>query len=112
MASTRRRIGLAVILAVSLALSPLSAEAQSAGKAWRIGFLGDSPGGPFRQAFEQGLRELGYVDGQNIVIDYRPAELTGERLPLLAAELVRLPDDAIDGACKAGKGTRRAKRGS
>src|SRR2546425_2002723 len=54
---------------------------------WRIGFLGDFPGGPFRQAFEQGLGELGYVDGQNIVIDYRPAELTGERLPLLGGRV-------------------------
>src|SRR5438093_9672155 len=90
-----RLIGLAVVLTLSLVLAPLAAEGQQPGRVWRIGFLGDSPGGPLRQAFEQGLRELGYVDGQNIIIDYRSSGPTGERLPLLAAELVRLKVDVL-----------------
>src|SRR5262249_24861465 len=87
--------GLAVVLVLNLFAVPLAVEAQQVGKVWRIGFLGASSDGPFGQAFEQGLRELGYVDGQNIVIDYRPTGLTDERLPLLAAELVRLKVDIL-----------------
>jgi len=52
-------------------------------------------GGPLRQAFEQELRELGYVDGQNIAIEYRSEEGRDERLPLLAAELARLNVDVL-----------------
>jgi putative ABC transport system substrate-binding protein len=47
------------------------------------------------EAFRQGLRELGYVEGQNLVIEYRYAEGSQERLPNLAAELVRLKVDVI-----------------
>ena len=83
------------IIGGSILGAPLAAEGQQPGRVWRIGFLGDSPGGPLRQAFEQGLRELGYVDGQNIIIDYRSSGPTGERLPLLAAELVRLKVDVL-----------------
>ena len=80
-----------------LLTAPLAAEAQQAGKVWRIGFLGGSPStvGPFIQAFEQGLRELGYVDGQNVAIEYRSTQGHDERLPLLAAELVRLKVDVL-----------------
>ena len=52
-------------------------------------------GGPLRQAFEQELRGLGYVDGQNIAIEYRSEEGRDERLPLLAAELARLNVDVL-----------------
>jgi putative ABC transport system substrate-binding protein len=78
---------------------PLAAHAQQqAGKVPRIGFLGvtspsDRP--PLLDAFRQGLRELGWVEGQNIVIDYRYAESRVDRLPDLAAELVRLKVDLI-----------------
>src|SRR5256884_2221677 len=77
---------------------PLAAAAQQAGKVPRIGFLGvtspsDRP--PLLDAFRQGLRELGWVEGQNIVIDYRYAEGRVDRLPDLAAELVRLRVDLI-----------------
>jgi putative tryptophan/tyrosine transport system substrate-binding protein len=78
---------------------PLAARAQQqAGKAPRIGFLGltspsDRPS--LLAAFRQGLRELGWVEGQNIVIDYRFAEDRLDRLPDLAAELVRLKVDII-----------------
>ena len=69
----------------------VGAGAQPAGKAHRIGFLGNSTAaleahlvGPFRE----GLRELGYVEGQNIVIEYRWAEGKYERFPALIAELL------------------------
>jgi putative tryptophan/tyrosine transport system substrate-binding protein len=94
-----RRIGLAVVLTVGLVLAPLAAEAQSAGNARRIGYLGPprSTGGPL-EAFQQGLRELGYIEGRNIIIEYR---YTGSgrdidtRLPLLAAELVQLKPEVL-----------------
>jgi len=78
---------------------PLAAHAQQqAGTVPRIGFLGltspsDRPS--LLDAFRQGLRELGWVEGQNIVIDYRYAEGRVDRLPDLAAELVRLKVDLI-----------------
>jgi putative tryptophan/tyrosine transport system substrate-binding protein len=71
--------------------APLAAEAQQAGKVHRIGFLGNSTAaleanlvGPFGA----GLRERGYVEGQNIVIEYRWAEGNYERFPALIAELL------------------------
>ncbi|SRR6266849_4533544 len=83
-------------LAGGLLGAPLAAEAQPAGKIWKIGFLGGSRSNVgFTEAFEQGLRELGYVDGQNIAIEYRFAEGKDERLPLLAAELVDLKVDVL-----------------
>ena len=90
----------AFISSVTLGLlaAPLAAEAQQVGKVPRIGFLSltspsDRP--PLLDAFRQGLRELGWVEGQNVVIDYRYAEDRVERLPGLAAELVRLKADLI-----------------
>jgi putative ABC transport system substrate-binding protein len=79
-------------------LSPLTVEAQqSAERVWKIGFLGGSPSivGPFIQAFEQGLRDLGYVKGRNIAIEYRSDDGRAERTPELAAELVRLKVDVM-----------------
>src|SRR6266545_1151142 len=85
-----RLIGLAVTLVLSFILAPLAAPAQQPpGKTARIGFLGDVPSF-LDEAFRQGLRELGYVEGQNIAIEHRAAEWRYERLPGLAAELVRL----------------------
>jgi putative ABC transport system substrate-binding protein len=91
-----RRIGLAVVLVLSLTLAPHAAGAQQAGKAWRIGFL--SPYSAdldknWRAALQQGLRDLGYVEGKNIIIEHRHAEGRLERLPELSAELVRLKTD-------------------
>jgi putative ABC transport system substrate-binding protein len=80
-----------------LALS-VSIEAQQPKKVPRIGYLSvNSPStAPARlEAFRQGLRELGYVEGKNIVIDYRYAEGKQDRLPALAAEFVRLKVDVI-----------------
>jgi putative ABC transport system substrate-binding protein len=83
-------------LAGGLLTAPLAAEAQQAAKLPRIGFLGDSRAtGPRREAFLQGLRDLGYVEGRNLVIEYRYAEGKPERFPALAAELVALKVDVI-----------------
>jgi len=91
-----RRVFIAVI-AGGLLAAPLVAEAQPAGKVPRIGFLQLNPGANphLRDAFLQGLRDLGYVEGRNVVIEYRSAEGKLERLPALAAELVALKVDVI-----------------
>jgi len=89
-----RLIGL--ILALSLFLTPLAAEGQQAEKIARIGYLGGNPLNPqLHEAFLQGLRDLGYVEGRNLVIEYRSPEGKFERLPALAAELVALKVDVI-----------------
>jgi putative tryptophan/tyrosine transport system substrate-binding protein len=91
-----RRIGLAVVLAVSLALAPLAGEAQQAATGPRIGVLWATTG-PDRkfEAFRAGLRELGYIEGENITVLHRFAEGREDRLPILAADLVRLSVDVI-----------------
>ena len=91
-----RRRFLLTSLAGALA-APLAAEPQQAGKVYRVGFLaGISPTTTrLAEAFKQGLHELGWVEGQNIVIDFRSAEGRFDRLPDLAAELVRLKVDVI-----------------
>ena len=82
--------------AVLLALS-FPADAQQPKTVPRIGFLAVTPAGPrpTREAFRQGLRDLGYVEGQNIVIEYRHAADKADRLPDLATELVGLKVDVI-----------------
>jgi len=72
------------------------ARAQQPTKIPRIGYLSAGVGlySP-REAFRQALRELGYVEGKNIIIEYRNAEGKFDRLPALAAELVRLKVDVI-----------------
>ncbi len=87
-------IGIIAILALALLSVPLSSEAQRAGKVPRIGWLSHTPG-PNLEAFRRGLRELGYVEGENVTVEARYAEGREERLPALAAELVRLPVDVI-----------------
>ena len=84
-------------LAGGLAAVPLAASAQQAAKVPRIGYLVTSLAArPHQQeAFRQGLRDLGYVEGRNVVIEYRDAEGKFERLPALAAELVALKVDVI-----------------
>ncbi len=92
-----RRRFLAAIAAGLLA-APLGAEAQRSGKVWRIGFLAPAPmppNEPNLEAFRQGLRDLGYVEGQNLVIELRSANGHAERLPELAAELVGLHVDVL-----------------
>jgi ABC-type uncharacterized transport system substrate-binding protein len=76
---------------------PLAAEAQQAAKVARIGLLSlnVSASPHVLEPFLQGLRDLGYVEGRNVVIEYRDAEGKPERLPALAAELVALKVDVI-----------------
>jgi len=95
-----RLVGLAVVVVLCLVSMPLAAEAQKAVSIPRIGFLSPSSLSEPRttrylQAFRQGLRELGYVEGQNIAIELRWAEGRYDRLPGLAAELVRLQVNVI-----------------
>jgi putative ABC transport system substrate-binding protein len=98
---TRRCIGLLVTLALGLLVAPLAAvAAQPPAKVPRVGYL--SPGSsadPARlrrfEAFRQGLRELGYVEGQTIAIEAHWAEGTYDRFPALAADLVRVQVDVI-----------------
>ena len=88
-------------LAGGLLAASLAAEAQQAGKVFRIGILANlrpsrsEPGGGLWEGFIQGLRELGYVEGRNITIEWRVSEGKYERLPDLAAELVRRNVDVI-----------------
>ncbi len=90
----RRVVAITIVIALGILSAPLPSEAQPA-KVPRIGFLGPSSPSPFLQAFRQGLRELGYVEGQSIAIEYRSSEGRLERLPDLAIELVRLKVDLI-----------------
>jgi putative tryptophan/tyrosine transport system substrate-binding protein len=93
----RSKITVLTLCAMLFALC-VSAGAQQPGKVPRIGYLtGATPDGQLHriEAFRQGLRELGYEEGKNIVIEYRYAELKPDRVPALAAELVRLKVDVI-----------------
>ena len=86
------------LLTTALLSTVCLAEAQPAKKVWRIGFLSSVSRELYSHlytAFLQGLRDLGYVEGQNIVIEPRWAEGKTDRLPELAAELVRLKVDLI-----------------
>jgi len=85
------------LLGGAAAAWPLGASAQQAAKIFRIGYLaGDLATSPhLPEAFRRGLRDLGYVEGRNVVIEYRDAEGKLERLPTLAAELVALKVDVI-----------------
>ena len=89
----------AFLATISLSLlAPLAVEAQQAGRVYRIAFLGTSSPAlesELTNAFRQGLRDLGYVEGQNLVIEYRWAEGHYERYAALVAEIARLKVDVI-----------------
>ena len=87
-------VGCLVALTLILLTVPLADAAQPTGKVWRIGYLVAGTG-TIPEAFRQALRDLGYVEGQNLAIEYRYADSQLERLPELAAELVHLPVDVI-----------------
>ena len=83
-----------------LSAAPLLSHAQRQGKIWRVGFLvprrrPESIESDYLGAFPRGMRELGYVEGKNLVIEWRFADGESERLPDLAAELVRLKVDVM-----------------
>jgi putative ABC transport system substrate-binding protein len=93
-----RLVAFVVGLTLSLVAAPLVAQAQQPGKVHRIGFLGNSTAaleanlvGPFRE----GLRDLGYVEGRSVLIEYRWAEGKYERFPALISELLALKVDVI-----------------
>ncbi|PYN22097.1 MAG: ABC transporter substrate-binding protein [Candidatus Rokuibacteriota bacterium] len=92
-----RLIGLAVVLTVSLILAPFAAEAQQAGKVARLGVLlfGTPATDPNLAAFVAGLRDLGYVEGRNLALEYRSAEGRPERVRELAVQVVSLKPDVI-----------------
>jgi putative ABC transport system substrate-binding protein len=94
----RRNGGLALLALLAAGAAPVTVRAQQAGKVYRVGYLST----PTRESVERGLdaflrklRELGWIEGQNLVIEYRWAEGNVERLPELAAELVRRKVDVI-----------------
>jgi putative ABC transport system substrate-binding protein len=96
----RRRLTVAVTLALALLGCLSSVEAQQAGKVARVGFLyfgsrEPGPGAARYAAFLEGLRELGYVEGKDLIVEARFAESKPERLPALVDELLRLKVDAI-----------------
>jgi ABC-type uncharacterized transport system substrate-binding protein len=102
--ASKRSVGASLRAATSAALvlclmTLVMAEAQPARKVWRIGFLGDGPRSE-RAAisidpFREGLRELGYIENQNVLIEERWSEGRSERLPDLATDLVRANVDVI-----------------
>jgi putative tryptophan/tyrosine transport system substrate-binding protein len=93
-----RRRELLGLLGSTVAAWPLAAHAQQAGKVWRIGFLTAVSRETYSRlyaGFQQGMRELGYVEGKDFVSEWRSAEGKYERFPEIAAELVRLNVDVI-----------------
>jgi putative ABC transport system substrate-binding protein len=93
-------VGLIVTLVLGILAAPPASDAQQAGKVPRIGYLGiprgDSPRAQYLLGvFQQGLRDHGWVEGQNLAIEWRFADGRAERLPDLAAELVRLGVDVL-----------------
>jgi putative ABC transport system substrate-binding protein len=107
----RCTIGLLVTLALGFLVGPLTAQAQQAMRVYRIGWLSAGPPHPEPtlglQAFQQRLRDLGYVEGQNLVMEFRYGEGKAERLREVAAELVQLPVDVI--VAQGASGTRGAQ---
>jgi putative ABC transport system substrate-binding protein len=93
-----RTAGLCVLLlALMLLAAPLAAKAQQAERVWRIGYLSPSEGGhnPIDEAFERSMKNLGYIEGQNIRLERRYTAGRQDQLASAAAELVRLNVDVI-----------------
>jgi len=101
-------------LGASIIAAPLTPFAQQQGKVWRIGFLSvnsrPTPSNPIApiEALVLGLRELGYEEGRNLIIEWRFAEGKNDLLPILAAELVKLKVDVI--VANSGQATRAAQK--
>jgi putative tryptophan/tyrosine transport system substrate-binding protein len=94
-----RRTGLAVVLTLSFLLAAMVAEPQPTSRVWRIGFLGDGPRAERASIsldpFRDGLRELGYIENQNVLLEERWSGGRSERLQGLAVELAGLKVDVI-----------------
>jgi putative ABC transport system substrate-binding protein len=91
---TMRRRDFAILVASGLAHRALGARAQEAGKIWRMGFIAHGYETFYAQLFT-GLRQLGYEEGRNLVVERRYAEGHAERFPDFAAEMVRLNVDVV-----------------
>ncbi len=91
-----------VSLALGVLAAPPAVGAQRMEKVYRIGLLSGGKPSPLIEAFRQGLRDLGYVEGQNLIIEYRWGEGRLQRLPELTGELVRLKPDVIVAAATPG----------
>jgi putative ABC transport system substrate-binding protein len=108
-----RLIGLTAVFALNVFFAPLAVEAQQGGKIYRIGYLGNgnlTTSGPNLDAFRRGLRELGWIERQNVAIESRWADGNLERLPALASELLKTPLDVI--VVAGGPGVRAARQTS
>ena len=96
----KRRESIVAIVAIGSVAGPIAALAQQQTKVWRVGFMSlqhrsDSNISQYTAAFLKGMRELGYVEGKNLVVEWRFADGKLERLPGMAAELVQLKVDVI-----------------
>jgi hypothetical protein len=101
---------LSILIAAVLLAVAVIAEAQQPKKMPRIGYLAGDPRSPSREAFRQGLKDLGYLEGQNILIEWRYAEDKPELFPERATELVCLKVDAIVAANAAAVGLSSGQR--
>lgn len=90
----KRRTFVSIFGGAAVLASPLAVRAQLAAKIPRLGYLGVGAPSPSR-AFLQAMRDLGYIEGKNVLVEYRGAEGKPDRLPELAAELVRLKVDVV-----------------
>ena len=107
----RSRAAHAGLLVIALLPAPASAESQTPPKTARIGMLSllsAAGAAPNEKAFRDALPDLGYVEGQSVVIDARYADGQAERLPALAADLVRSP--APRASAQSPRGSRRRRR--
>src|SRR6185295_9724246 len=96
---TKRRKFL-IALSMGMLALPLGSFAQQPGKVWRVGYLSSFPTPASKETGStgivmRGLRDLGYVDGRNLVVEWRFADGGYDRLPLFASELVKLGVDII-----------------
>lgn len=94
----KKRLAFVVALVLGVHFSLPVAQAQQADRVHRMAFLGSTSSSDYAsqiEAFRSGLRELGYVEGKNLVIEFRWADGNYERLPGLAAELVRSKPDVL-----------------
>jgi putative ABC transport system substrate-binding protein len=102
------RAALLILLALGVLLAPFAAEAQQAGKVYRIAILGNV-NNPAWEALRQTLRDLGYVEGRNVTMDWRWSEGRTDRLPGLALEVVaRQPDIIIVAGIQAAQAAKQA----
>src|SRR6185437_9682401 len=93
-----RRESVIAVLALGVAASPITSFAQQQGKVWRVGFLSLSSASESEQntvAFLKAMRQLGYIEGKDLVVEWRFAEGSFERLTVQAADLVQLKINVI-----------------